>query len=97
VRVGTELLQVKALRRTHACALGNLSPVRSDGGYDAVVVVIFTEVLHVEKAIWIPREVVNEMFKWRPHINGRVIRLSRNLLEHAGVEELMLSDASLDG
>ena len=56
-----ELLQVKALRRTGAKTRRNLSPVRSDG-YDAVIVVIFTEDLRVEQAIRVPQPVVNELF-----------------------------------
>jgi len=96
VRAGGELLQVKALRRTGVKTRRNLSPVRSDDGYTAVVVVVFTEDLRVEQAIRIPREVVNELFERRPHVNGRVITLTRVLLEHPAVEVLELSDSTLD-
>jgi hypothetical protein len=61
VRVGSGLLQVKALRRTGARTRRNLSPVRSDNGYTAFIVVIFSEDLRVEEALRIPREVVNEL------------------------------------
>ncbi len=54
VRVGTELLQVKALRRNEGGKRRNLSPIRSDDGYDAVIVVVFTEDLRIEKAIRVP-------------------------------------------
>jgi hypothetical protein len=97
VRVGTELLQVKALRRNQEGKRLNLSPVRSDDGYDAVIVVVFTEGLRLEKAIRIPREVVNELFERRPHVNGRIIRLTDRLLGNPDVEAVPLSDASLDG
>jgi hypothetical protein len=97
VRVGTEFLQVKALRRNEGGKRRNLSPIRSDDGYDAVIVVVFTEELRIEKAIRIPRAVVNEMFERRPHVNGRIIRLTGRLLEHPDVEAIALSDASLDG
>lgn len=96
VRVDTELLQVKALRRSEGSKRRNLSPVRSDDGYDAVIVVVFSEDLRIEKAIRIPREVVNEMFERHPHVNGRIIRLTSRLLEHPEVETIELSDASLD-
>jgi hypothetical protein len=97
VRVGTELLQVKALRRNEGGKRRNLSPIRSDDGYDAVIVVVFTEELRIEKAIRIPRTVVNEMFQRHPHVNGRIIRLTNQLLEHPNIEAIALSDASLDG
>jgi hypothetical protein len=97
VRVGTELLQVKALRRNEGGKRRNLSPVRSDDGYDAVIVVVFTEDLRIEKAIRVPRAVVNEMFERRPHINERIIRLTSRLVEHPNVEPIELSDAFLDG
>ena len=97
VRAGSELLQVKALRETGSQTRRNLSPIRSDDGYTAVIVVIFTEDLRVSQAIRIPRTLVNEMFVRRPHVNGRIIRLGRRLLEHPAVETLVLSDTSLDG
>jgi hypothetical protein len=96
VRVGDELLQVKALRRTGVRTRRNLSPIRSDDGDTAVVVVIFTEDLRVEQALRIPREVVNEMFVPRSHVNGRIIVMGRRLLEHPAVEWIELSDAALD-
>lgn len=97
VKVGDELLQVKALRRTGVETRKNLSPVRSDEGYTAVVVVIFTEDLRVDEALRIPREVVNELFAHRPHVNGRIITISGKLVEHPAVERIELSDAALDG
>jgi hypothetical protein len=48
-------------------------------------------------AIRIPRELVNEIFARRSHVNGRIIRLGRRLLEHPLVEVVELADASLDG
>jgi hypothetical protein len=92
---GGERLQVKALRRTGAKSRRNLSPVRSDD-YTAVIVVIFTEDLRVEKAIRIPQPVVNELFKVRPHVNGRVITVTRRLLDHPAVTSFELSDTLLD-
>ncbi len=96
VRAGNEYLQVKALRDTGNRTRRNLSPIRSDDGYTAVVVVIFTEDLRVAEALRIPREVVNEMFERGSHVNGRIVRLSRRLLTHPAVEKIELSDASLD-
>jgi hypothetical protein len=96
VRVGDELLQVKALRDTGNRTRRNLSPIRSDDGYTAVIVVIFTEDLRVAEAIRIPREIVNEMFERRSHVNGRIVRFSRRLLANPAVERIELSDASLD-
>ncbi len=93
VQVGDEFLPVKALRRTNGRAGGNLSPIRSDGGYTAVVAVIFTEDLRVDSALRIPREVVDEMFPRNAHVNGRRVALTRRLLEHPQVTRLELSDA----
>jgi hypothetical protein len=96
VKVGKELLQVKALRRAGARGRRNLSPVRSDDGYTAVIVVVFDEDLRVDHAIRIPRAVVNELFVRRAHVNGRVITLTRRLLDHPDVEVVELSDSALD-
>ncbi|MDQ3739722.1 MAG: hypothetical protein M3320_02790 [Actinomycetota bacterium] len=96
VRAGEELLQVKALRRTGTRTRRNLSPIRSDDGYTAVIVVVFTEDLRVDYAVRIPREVVNELFVRRPHVNGRIIHLGRRLLEHPLVEVVPVSDEALD-
>lgn len=90
-----ELLQVKGLRRTGAKARRNLSPVRSDA-YDAVIVVIFTEDLRVEQALRVPKAVVNDLFAWRDHVAGRVITVTRGLLDHPEVTEIDLSDELLD-
>lgn len=90
-----ELLQVKALRRTGAKTRRNLSPVRSDG-YDAVIVVIFTEDLRVDEAVRIPQPVVNELFAWREHVAGRIITVTRKLLDHPDVSSIDLSDELLD-
>ncbi len=90
-----ELLQVKALRRTGAKTRRNLSPVRSDS-YDAVIVVIFTEDLRVEQAIRVPQPVVNELFAWRDHVAGRVITVTKKLLDHPEVTSIDLSDELLD-
>jgi hypothetical protein len=69
--------------------------VRSDT-YTAVIVVIFTEDLRVERAIRIPQPVVSELFAVRPHVNGRVITVTQRLLEHPAVTTFELSDAALD-
>ena len=90
-----ELLQVKALRRTGSKTRRNLSPVRSDS-YDALIAVIFTEDLRVEQAIRIPQPVVNELFAWRDHIAGRVITVTKKLLDHPDVTKIDLSDELLD-
>lgn len=96
VNVGEELLQVKALRRTGLRTRRSLSPIRSEDGYTAVIVVVFSDDLRVEEALRIPREVVNELFVHNPHVNGRVITLTRRLIEHPGVERIELSDTALD-
>ena len=95
VRAGNELLQVKALRRTGTRSRRNLSPVRSDDGYTAVIAVLFTEDLRVEQALRIPREVVNELFARRAHVNGRIIQIGA-AAELKVVETIELSDAALD-
>ena len=71
-------------------------PGGSDDGYTAVIAVLFTEDLRVEQALRIPREVVNELFERRAHVNGRIIQVGRRLLEHPAVEAIELSDAALD-
>jgi hypothetical protein len=90
-----ERLQVKALRLTALGTRRNLSPIRSTG-YDAVVIVVFDEEFRVVEGLRIAREVVEELFPHRPHVNGRVITVTQKLREHPDVETLDLSDALLD-
>ena len=73
-----------------------LSPVRSDEGYDAVIVVIFNEELEVETTLRILCDVVNELFARSSHVNGCVISLGRRLLDGPRVEQVPLCDALLD-
>lgn len=61
-----------------------------------MIVVIFTEDLRVEHAIRVPRSVVNELFSWREHVAGRVITMTKKLLDHPEVKEIDLSDDLLD-
>lgn len=82
VRTSTDLLRVKAIRRVTP-AVGNLSPVRSEGGYDAVIAVIFTEDLRVERTLRIPRETINRLCRFNKHVNGRPIRLAAQLSDTA--------------
>src|SRR4051794_22857217 len=96
VKTDDELLQVKSIRRTGPGALGNLSPVRSEDGYDAVIAVIFDADLRVERALRIPRETVNALCPHNAHVNGRPIRLTKTLLAHPTVVEIPLSDGPLD-
>ena len=97
VRSGSDLLQVKALRDTGSRSRRNLSAIRSEDGYTAVIVVVFTEDLRVSEAWRIPRAVVHERFAHVAHVNGRIVRLSPALFSHPDVERVYLSDSSLDG
>lgn len=96
VRVGEDLLQVKAIRMTGSRGRRNLSPIRSDDGYTAVIVVVFTDDMRVKEALRVPREVVNDLFHRRAHVNGRIITLTPALRQHPDVTTLSLSDAALD-
>lgn len=97
VKVSDELLQGKALWRNAGAKRTALSPIRSDDGYDAVIIVVFGQELRVESALRVPRGVVNELFARSAHVNGRIIRLGRRLLDDPRVERIPLSDASLAG
>jgi hypothetical protein len=61
-----------------------------------VIVVIFTEVIQVEGAIRVPQGVVNDLHVRNPHVNGRMVRLTRRLLDHPKVEAVELTDAYLN-
>ena len=54
--------------------------------------VIFTDGLRVEQAIRVPQPVVNELYAWRDHIAGRVITVTKKLLDHPEVSSIDLSD-----
>jgi hypothetical protein len=96
VRIGRERIEVKALRRNAHNKRTNLSPIRSESGYDVLVIVVFAEDFTIEKAVCVPRSVVNELYSKRKHVNGRVVTLTRRLLGHPATEEFSISDAMLD-
>lgn len=89
---GGERIQVKALRRTLTGSRRNLSPIR-DGDYDWVVVVIFDEDFRVTEGLRFRREVVEELFPHKAHVNGRVITVTEVLRSDPRVESLDLSHA----
>lgn len=97
VRVGSDLLQVKAVRRTNPAQSLQLSPIRSEGGYTAVIAVVFTEDLRVDYAVRLPRELVNATTVIDGHVNGRRVRLTTRLLDDPAVERLDLTTDALDG
>jgi hypothetical protein len=90
-----EKLQVKAMRRITGNRRTALSPVRSSD-YSAVIVVIFDEEFGIESAWRIPRRTVEARFKHSEHVNGRIIRISKQLLGDPSVKRVQLSDELLD-
>ncbi len=93
---GGERLQVKAVRLTGTRGRRNLSPIR-DSDYDAVIAVIFDEDFHVIEGLRIERATVEALYRWRAHVNGRVITITDKLRAHPDVQAVELSDATLDG
>lgn len=88
-----ERIQVKAMRQTPTNKRRNLSPIR-DSNYDSVVVVILDEDFVVTEGLKFPRELVEEMFATRSHVNGRVITVTSKLRADARVEVVDLSAAA---
>jgi hypothetical protein len=82
-----ELIQVKALRQTPGTKRRNVSPIR-DSDYDSVVIVIFDEDFRVTEGLKLDRELVEELFEIRPHVNGRVITVTDALRANGRVEKL---------
>ncbi len=88
-----ERIQVKALRRAGERQRRNLGAIR-DSDYDSVVVVMFNAAFELTNAVkFPPRELVEETFQVRAHVNGRIVRLSDTFLRHPQVETLDLSAA----
>jgi len=88
-----ERIQVKAMRTTETTRRRNLSPIR-DVDYDTVVIVIFDESFRVTEGLRLGREVVEELFPVRAHVNGRIITVTAMLRAHPGVETIDLSGAA---
>lgn len=96
VRVGDELLQVKACRREPTKSRTGFSPIRHRDRYDAAILVVFSMDMKVEEAWRVPREVVNELGKFNSHINGIKIALTSAVRDHPDVEQVQLTDDALD-
>jgi alkylated DNA nucleotide flippase Atl1 len=88
-----ERIQVKAMRQTSESKRRNLSPIR-DRDYDVVVVVVFDEDFVVTEGFRITREVVEELFPHRAHVNGRVIIVTQALRQDPRVQHLDLRVAA---
>ncbi len=73
-----ERIQVKSLRQTAAGKRRNLSPIR-DADYDVVVIVLFDEDFRVTEGLRLARDVVEEKFKHRAYVNGRIIAVTASL------------------
>lgn len=88
-----ERIQVKAMRRTTANRnRTNLSLIR-DAAYDSVVVVVFDEDFRLTEGLKLSRQVVEELFPVRAHVNGRVITVTAKLRADPRVESVDLTDA----
>lgn len=75
VKVGKRKLQVKAIRMTKNRGM-SLSPIRSQK-YNAVVVVVFDELLHVREMWELPRRAVKECGRYSEHVNGHILSLAK--------------------
>jgi hypothetical protein len=94
VRVGGERIEVKGLRQlTGGSRRSNVSPIRGSD-YDAVVIVLLDDDFNVTEGLRIPRATVDELFGHNDHINGVVIKISRALRGHPGVEAVDLKPAA---
>jgi hypothetical protein len=93
VRTGDERIQVKAIRQTSGAIRTTLSPIR-DSDYDAVVVVIFDEDFRVTEGLKFPRATVEEVFPHKPHVNGRVVSITKAFRARPDVRSIDLSAAA---
>jgi hypothetical protein len=85
-------LQVKALKITAGGNPSrNLSPI-SRIDYDVIVVVIFDEDFRVTEALWVPREVIEELFP-NPTPKGLRMRVTQALRADPLVKTVDMSDA----
>ena len=88
-----ERIQVKAMRTTETTKRRNVSPIR-DADYDSVVIVIFDEDFKLTEGLKLAREVVEDLFQHREHVNGRIITVTQALRDDPRVETVDLSDAA---
>jgi hypothetical protein len=88
-----ERIQVKAMRMTETTKRRNVSPIR-DADYDSVVIVVFDEDFKLTEGLKLAREVVEDLFQHRDHVNGRIITVTQALRADPRVETVDLSDAA---
>lgn len=96
VKVGDELLQVRACRRSTPTTSLGFSPVRHTEGYTALILVVFRADLRIEQAWRIPCDVVNEFARFNSHVNGHKITLTAAVRSDPRVERLDLSEEAID-
>jgi hypothetical protein len=88
-----ERIQVKAMRQTPAYTRTTLSPIR-DQDYDTVLIVILDEGFVVMEGLRVSQAVVNELFQYKPYVNGYVINVTKKFRADSRVERVELAEAA---
>jgi len=89
-----ERIEVKGIRQLKGGSRrSNVSPIRG-AEYDTVVVVLLDDNFKVTEGLRIPRAVVEELFGHNDHVNGVVIKVSKALRDHPGVQPVDLTEAA---
>jgi hypothetical protein len=60
-----------------------------------VVIVLFDEDFRVTEGLKLAREVVEELFEHRAHVNGRIITVTQTLRDEPRVETIDLAPAAV--
>lgn len=71
----------------------NVSPIR-DSAYDSVVIVLLDENFQVVEGLKLSRETVEDLFRHRDYVNGRIITVTAALRADPRVEKLDLREAA---
>jgi hypothetical protein len=96
VKVGDELLQVKAVPALDSNDIPGVLSGPPHRGYTALILVVFSGDMRIEQAWRIPRDVVNEFAKFNSHVNGHKIALTAAVRNDPRVERLQLSQEAID-
>jgi hypothetical protein len=64
------------------------SPFRSWDFETAAVVLLGAENYRVMRAVLVPVAIVQQVARWRAHVNGHVVMMSPALLDHEAAEDI---------
>lgn len=82
--------QIKCRRMTRKSQAIQLSAIRNlhNADFDYLIVVIFNNLIEVERVLKIPHQIIEKYAKYRKHVNAHILLIREDVLKDPQVEDL---------